>query len=508
MSQQPNILWIMSDQHNANCMGCAGHPDVRTPHLDRLAAEGVRFERAYCNNPICAPSRCSAISGQYPWTTGITGNRTHELDVPNPGTLPTVLRQMGYQTALVGKSHMIGRWDREGFEHIRYCDLCDADGGDPTTVAYFQHLIDNGLADDYDLGTRFEGQAGHRLHRFVSRIPLAHSLEVWTGDEALQFLGQRDRSRPFMMQVSFQRPHEPLCVPPEIADWYDPAKLHLPESAADYFERRFAGKPRFQQEYVSGGEMGYPYRPQGAEDLKGQMAYYFTLITLIDEQIGRIVAELKRTGDYENTIICYVADHGDFAGEHGLILKNLGIYESIHRTPFLLRYPGGPAGRVVGHLVELVDLFPTLMAAADLPSPRHCDGRSLLPLIAGRERGLDHTVCLYDFHAAQPCSIAVRSASHRLVLYPWQPQEIGELYDVQADPGELHNHWDDADYREVRLELTQQALAQLSRFSRRWSTRNDTDPRLWERPTTAMRVQEQGVAWSKLMAERRATTPA
>ena len=127
MNSRPNVLFLMSDQHNAGSLGCAGHSTVRTPNLDRIAASGVRFTRAYCNNPICAPSRVSFATGQYPHTHGILGNNNFELDDRNPDTLAAVFRRRGYQTAIIGKAHMVKRWDAEAYEHIRYCDLCDAD---------------------------------------------------------------------------------------------------------------------------------------------------------------------------------------------------------------------------------------------------------------------------------------------------------------------------------------------------------------------------------------------
>ncbi len=498
----PNILWLMSDQHHAGCLGAAERSEVRTPNLDRLAAQGVRFSRAYCNNPICGPSRCSAITGQYPHTTGITGNEIHELELEAPPTLPVVLRQAGYQTMLVGKAHMVRRWNEAGFEQIRYCDLCDSNDGDPRNVHYFQYLIDQGLADAYDLGSRLQGQTGHQLERFISEIPLRHHLETWTGDQAVELLQNRDSSRPFMMHLSFQRPHEPLGIPPECADFYDPDKLTLPASVRDYFERRFSGKPRFQQDYVNDAAMGYPYRPRDEADLRGQLAHYYTLITMIDQQIGRVLKELERQGELDNTVICYVADHGDFAGQHGLCLKNLGIYEAIHRIPFILAAPNGPRGVECKAMVELVDLYPTLLDAAGLAEliPETVEGTSRMPEAAGKREGAEHVVCEYDFNATQPYAVAVRSRTHRLVLYPWQPDEIGELYDHRNDPGELDNLWEQPQHVNTRLALTEQALAFVSRYRRRCSTRDD--PFRTAQPNARLLLQQRGAQWSSPQAQQ------
>ena len=345
----PNVLWLMSDQHNANCLGAAAHPDAVTPHLDDLAREGVRFARAYCNNPICGPSRACFITGQYPHTHGITGNAIHPYDATRPLTVAEVFRRAGYQTAIVGKAHLPKLWLQDGFKFRRYSDLCDAERDDPLSCDYFRYLVENDLADAYDQGALHPPHPGGReCAAFTSQIPLRHSLEVWTGEQSLQWLQNRDRERPFFLKVSFQRPHDPFAPSPESADFYDADALTLSPSARDFFERRFAGKPQWMQDYINGGVGGYPYRPQGEADLKRQLAAHLTLLTIVDQQIGRIVEHLKASGDWENTVVVYLSDHGDFAGEHGLCLKNFGIYESIHRIPFLLKLPGGPQGEVCG----------------------------------------------------------------------------------------------------------------------------------------------------------------
>jgi len=227
---RPNVLWIMSDQHNAGCLGCEGR-NVRTPNLDALAARGVRFSHAYCNNPICAPSRISFITGQYCHTHRHIGNNLYHYPQRNPNTLSAVARRQGYQTAMIGKAHMIGEWDREGFEYIRYCDLCDADRNDPLTCHYFKHLHDSGLVELYDQGTLPQYHPGKQTHWFVSPIPHEHSLEVWTAKQTVEFLEQRDRRRPFFVQMSFQRPHAPLSPSPERADMYSPEDIDIPSSA-------------------------------------------------------------------------------------------------------------------------------------------------------------------------------------------------------------------------------------------------------------------------------------
>ena len=507
MAKRPNILWILTDQHHADALGFVGRREVRTPNLDRLARDGVHFPRAYCNSPICGPSRCSMITGLYPRDTGITGNAIFEADLPPPasGTVATRLRESGYQSFLVGKGHMIRRWDVAGFERRSYSDLCDASGGDPATVGYFKHLIEHGLADEYDLGTRLPGQPGHGLEGWVSSLPEEHSVEAWAGREALAMLTERDRDRPFFMQLSFQRPHEPLCVPPERAEEYDPDAVRLPESSSDFFVRRFAGKPDGHRAYVTGGSGGYPYRPADEAALRRQLARYYTLITMIDERIGRVIEHLEAAGDYDDTLIVFTADHGDFAGDHGLMLKNLGLYESVHRVPLVVKPPssgaaggGGPGTRCEA-LVELVDVAPTLLAAAGLRPAPGLPGRDLLRVCGGAAPARSEVVCEFEFNAFQPYAVAVRSERHRLVLYPWQPGERGELYDHARDAGELENLIDDPDHQPVRLELTEAALAHTSRHRRLHTFAQDAQ----EPITLRTLVQNHGFKHSVLAATPR-----
>lgn len=493
-STPPNILWILSDQHHAGCLGHGERPEVRTPNLDALAQRGVRFSRAYCNSPICGPSRCSMITGQYPHTTGITGNHLHHLPLPTPETLPVVLRSLGYETMLIGKAHMVRAWNDAGFERLHYCDLCDSDDGDPRNVGYYQHLIDHGLHDSYDLGSRRPGQPGHGLEGWVSELPEAHSVEAWTGDTALSALRDRDPDRPFMMQLSFQRPHEPLCIPPERAEDYNPAALPLPDSATEFFDyppgHRWPTKPAFQRDYVNANQHGYPYRPKDHDDLRRQLARYYTLVTMIDHQIGRVLDHLEAAGRLQNTVVLYTADHGDFAGDHGLHLKNLGIYESIHRVPMILSYPGGPHGEQRDGLVELVDVYPTLLDAAGLAehTPDAVEGASMLPVARGEHPGKPHVVCEYDWNQHHRIGIGVRDARYRLNLYATQPG-VGELYDHDADPGETHNRYDDPTLRDERLRLTELALNHTAQYTRRVAFWDDRPP---DPVTPAYRVQVHG----------------
>ncbi|MGE9293608.1 MAG: sulfatase family protein, partial [Puniceicoccales bacterium] len=496
MHKPPNVLWIMSDQHHAECWEGGGRPNVRTPHLAELARTGIVYERAYCNNPICGPSRACFLTGQYAGNHGITGNSVQDFQGEADHNLGKHFREAGYETAMIGKAHLPAKWIREGFDHVRLCDLADSEPDDPRSVAYFDYLVRNGLGDAYDLGSLPPEHPGSSMRAFTSDIPLEHSVEVWTGNEGVDFLKNRDPDKPFFVQMSFQRPHDPYSPSPESEGMYNPDELELPGNVNEIWEQHFAGKPAFQREYVENTMRGYPYVPSDVADLKRQLAAYYTLITIIDEQIGRVIAELDKQGIIDETIIVYHADHGDFAGEHGLMLKNMGIYEAIHRIPFILRYPGCQPGRQTG-LVESVDLFPTLCALAGLPLPGTLDGK----VIAGdNATSSNQVICEWDWgRSPQSRTAAVRTPTHRLVYYRDAPED-GELYHTAEDPEEVHNRYHDDAVRSVRDDLQQRLLNHLLSANRRLDIPHDQAVFHGSR-SISKRIQKHFEKWSEVSAE-------
>ena len=478
MNHRPNILLLMSDQHNANCLGVNGNPVVRTLNLDALAARGANFTSAYCNNPICAPSRLCLHTGQYVHTHRHFGNNIFEFDDRNPNTLGAQLRRYGYQTAIIGKGHMIRQWDEEAFEHRRYCDLCDADHNDPTTNHYFAYLCEHGLAHLYEEGSPGPELAHTQDGSGPARLPYEHSIEHWTGDETLQFLRNRDQRRSFFCHMSFERPHAPIAPAPEHWDRYNPDDIILPDSACDYIERDFVGKPQFMRELLSGG-YSYPLATKDTARLKRCIASYYTLITAIDEEIGRVLDYLASTDELDDTIVVYLADDGDFAGEHGLFHKNLGIYESIHRVPLIMSWPGGPAGRRISGLVESIDIFPTLCELAEVPVPETVEGSSFLPVVEGESDGKPEAIAEWDDFVTGSRTYALRTPRYRLVYY--NRTIGGELYDHDSDPGEIENVWDNPDYTQVRSQLVERLLERGGQFQVKTDFASDQEIRRRQR---------------------------
>jgi len=508
----------MSDQHNAGCVGYRNHPNVRTPNLDALAADGVDFLSAFSNNPICAPSRICFMTGQYVHTHGFVGNWNRDWPDPNPDSMGSVFRMHGYQTALIGKSHMVRRWDADGFEYVQYTDLCDADPRDPLGHHYFSYLHERGLADLYEEGTPKPGQQTTMDGSAPAKLPYEHSIEAFTGERTLDFLQGRDPDRPFFIHMSFQRPHAPIAPAREHFDMYNPEEMVLPESAYDYFENRFHGKPRFMVERLKDG-CGYPLADPDPGRLKRCLASYYALITAIDSEIGRVLDALKTSGEYENTVIVYTADHGDFAGEHGLFHKNFGIYDSIHRIPFLIKPPATlrepTAGTTVPGIVESVDLYPTLCDLCGVPMPAGREGMSLVPLLrhgcGGVEQGdtvqssaesiaripaegKPEAFCEWDW--AMGRISAVRTRDFRLVFYG--ALDEGELYDHRTDPDETKNLWHDPGYRDIRLDLVERLLQFTLAYRTLSNASTDREKHQSERYTAGEQLQKHRKYWSDL----------
>jgi len=462
MSKRPNVLWLMSDQHNAGCTGYANHPNVKTPNLDSIAADGVEFTNAFCNNPICSPSRVSFFTGQYMHTHRMFGNDHSEYPNPNPDTLACLFRRYGYQAGLFGKSHMTRRWDEDAFERIRYVDLTDAKRGDPRTVHYFDYLVAHGLADLYEDGSAKDGQEYTLDGSGPAHLPYEHSLERFTSNETLKFLEERDESRPFFVHMSFERPHAPIAPAAEHFDMYDPEDMVLPDSACDWFESGFAGKPEFMRKTLEGGH-DYPQADPDPNRLKRTLASYYALITVIDMEIGRVLKKLDEMGELENTVIFYTADHGDFAGEHGLFHKNFGLYESIHRIPFLLKWPGGPKGAKCAEIVESIDFYPTLCELCNIPMPEGREGISLVDVAKGTSTGKDAAFIEWEWIEHGRKISGIRTKEFRLSYYGGK--EGGELYDRRVDPGETRNLWDNPEYAPDRLRLTEQLMDFTLKYS-------------------------------------------
>jgi len=233
-------------------------------------------------------------------------------------------------------------------------------------------------------------------------------------------------------------------------------------------------------------------------ECKKALAHHFALVTCIDMEIGRVLDYLEETGELDNTVIVYSADHGDFAGDHGTCDKNIGIYESIHRIPFLLNYPGAPAGVTRDGIIESVDMFPTLCELAGVPAPSTIEGESVLPVAEGASAGKAEAICEWVYPPPQCNTNAIRTQRYRLVFYS---HEIGgELYDHDTDPYEMYNRWDDPDYRDARMELMERLYDRVNQYARRSDRETDKAASYRDRFTERELLQRRNKKWSQIQA--------
>lgn len=496
MSGKANILFIMVDQINADCLSAVNSRHiVKTPNLDRLAASGVLFENAYCNNPICAPSRLSIVAGQYPHSTRLFGNRCFTLDDANGNTIGAHFRRAGYQTALIGKGHMIKKWDDEAYEHIRYCDLCDSLPDDPLSNHYFKFLAENGVADDYEDGGLPDGHECRSRGYATAKLPYKCSNEHWTGNEAAKFLENRDEERPFLLHLSFERPHPHWMPSPEHSSMYDYKDVKLGDDAGEWFSEKWRGKPVFLAE-----KAGETMRDMTEDDVRKALAAHYALITVIDEEIGKVMKVLEDNGDLENTVVVFTADHGEFAGDHGLIFKNIGIYESIQRVPFIISYPGCEKNKRNGSIIELVDVFPTLCELAGIELPEDIDGISIVPELKNKRRGKKYALCEWDYSSPQERVNSIRTERFRLTYYNYR--HGGELYDHHNDPHELKNLWDEPEYKDVVFELMQKLFDEVNKYKRKTDIAADRIVAEKHKDKKAFKIHKFASTWSQVNKER------
>jgi choline-sulfatase len=390
----PNILLVMSDQHRADMMGCAGDPSMRTPSLDALASEGVRFSRVSCQGPLCMPSRASFMTERYVRDHGVYTNS--EEIAPDSPTYVRALREAGYHTALLGKAHlyldeklsvthidqMAPRLQALGFAEV-------FETGDkfvsPIPSRYTDYLAAQGLLDTYkrhiaDRSYQGENEDGQNATKCVPMwdstpmpIPLSSYVDAWHGMEAVRWIERYERAEPFFLFVGFPGPHDPWDAPAEAVRRYDGVDISMPRSTR---------RPAIDGTGRYGGLLNAFLWVSDSESMsddaiRGMRTSYAADISVIDGAVGAMVDALGRRGLLDDTLIVYTSDHGEMAGSHGLMSKCV-LYEPSVRVPLIIRPPGGGAPGVVTSLVEQLDVPATLREIAGAPALPGSEGRSLL----------------------------------------------------------------------------------------------------------------------------------
>lgn len=465
MTHRTNMLFLMTDQHRVDTLGCYGNPLVHTPHLDAIAAAGTRLDAHFTPSAICTPARASLLTGVLPFRHKLLAN--YERNVGYAEELSDEftpfsrrLRDAGYNVGLEGKWH-VGKKrgpGEFGFDGPHY-------PGWHNPIAHPQYrawLAERGLPEpatsEEVRGTFPNGEPGNLLAGTLNQ-PADATFEHFLTDRTIAWLEQygadyHRQGRPFFMATHFFGPHLPYLLPREYLEMYDPGEIQLPASAAETFE----GKPLVQQRYSE----HWTHDTLAPETRRWLIAAYWGYVTLIDEQVGRLIEALQRLELWDSTAVSFSADHGEFTGAHRLHDKGPAMYDDIYRIPGLLRVPGGPAGVESDDFTSLVDLTATILDLAGVDPDSEADGRSLLPITRGETPAdwrQDITAEFHGHHFPHPQRM-LRTPSHKLIV---NPESVNELYDLVADPDELHNRYVDPAYREVRDDLLHRLYEQLRR---------------------------------------------
>jgi choline-sulfatase len=431
---RPNLLVIMSDQHAARWCGYAGDPTVRTPNLDRLAEAGVVFRNAYCNSPLCVPSRMSFLTGRQVQNIGIWDN--HTILASEVETFAHVLRRSGYDVVLNGKMHFRGPDKLRGF---RAQLSADPAGDDPNSFPIPR----------WREGGRLElaPHIGREL-RFGEGIGKKEDYEAEAA--AIEYLGQPERrEQPWAMVVGIYAPHPPWQAQREYLDQYSLDSVPLPHLPPGHAENQHPVHRRKRELWQKA--------PFPDDMVRGARHTYFALTTRVDDQIGRILAALARSGQAENTLVVYTSDHGELLGEHALWNKSSLLEESAH-VPMIFSWPGTlPSGRNVEECVSLVDLTATLLSAGGGTGSIPLDGRDLLPVATGGPADRDgEAICEhYGTWTDRPIAM-LRRGRYKLHL---SHEEAPQLYDLQHEPGEFNDLAASALHASVLEELTRSLTA-------------------------------------------------
>ena len=450
----PNILLIIGDDHAGGTLGIDGDPRRATPCLDRLATQGVRFDRAFCNAPLCTPSRQTLITGRLPHATGVS-----RLTSKLPETETTIgdwLGDIGYDTAAYGKMHFNREDLKHGFQdrldvadYARYLKSHPPKGGD--------HRVPwHPFKDPASVWLNAEGRS--------SGLPRESMDSAYFVDRATEFFqGRIGRKEPFLMVVGLYEPHSPFKFPDGWPKVFRPEEFTVPPvSKSDLLEmpKVFAGlKPK---------------------EIQGIQAAYFTAISYVDAEIGRLVDALDASGLAEDTIVVYLGDNGYMRGDHGRFEKHC-LYEPAVRVPLIFRWKGHlPEGRRVTEMVELVDVLPTLFQLSEQPAPPNLHGRSFVDPLKGKTNAKGRSVVFSEYLEDEEAM--VRSERYKLIVGTGSrrrqdgydtgrplPGPYEKLFDLQTDPGEASNLIEKPELSGIRQDLEARLLDRLAH------TRNPDD---------------------------------
>jgi len=489
IAERPNIVLITSDQHRGDCFGFEGR-SVKTPHLDALALEGTHFSRCITPNAVCQPARASLLTGLLPRTHGVSDNGI-DLDprMADDG-FAAAFAHAGYRTGFVGKAHfsthhtfaptgspecrstiptLPADWHGPyaGFDHVETMVLGHyartTPKPPPDALHYERWLYADGHGEDKvaHWQTRLPPDV-EAPHTWNSGLPCPWHTSTWVGDRSVAYV-EAHADEPFVLWASFPDPHTPFDCPEPWSRLHDPDEVEVPVHPERDFDRRpwwharsQQGVPELADETLRRHRAEYSrVRPPDETRIRHLVANYYGMIALIDHNVGRILSALSARGLAENTLVVFTADHGEWLGDHGLLLKGPMLYEGLLRVGCIARGPGVAAGAVIDEPISTLDLVPTFYDVAGVAVPRALHGRNLARLLRGEPETRDFAFSEWDLRPSRcgdPLELrTVRTASAKLTLEALSG--AGELYCLAEDPHEMENRFDDPGCAALRREL-------------------------------------------------------
>lgn len=489
---KPNFLVFVTDEMQSFSLGCNGNHDVKTPNIDKIAEEGTNFQRAYCNNSVCMPSRASMITGLTPRQHGCLTNGT--ILPENMPTLPQILGDNGYRTHSVGKLHLQpfgslredGKkifswedrdlWDRgqikqlpENYYGFQTTDFIGAHGagcfGD-----YKNWLQENhpGVYDKYKKENSYKSIKSKSVNGWGMEVPQELHYNNWIADSCIEFLDDLEQEQNFFLWCSFPDPHLPFASCKPYSEMYDPDSLTL---KANWNE--MTGELRHLQERRKTNKK-YDF---DEDDLRAITAQTYGMISHIDDNVGRIMNYLEQNKLSQNTVVVFMSDHGEYLGSHHLVTKDVWPWEELLRVPFIWKTPENiTEDNICDETVSLLDFVPTIIDYADIDEEefdirgyRHADklglpGRSLRETLENGEKLISKPAIVeYDEDWAVGPVYRTRTLvadKYKITIYA--NNGGGILVDLEDDPEELNNLWDDPDYSHIKCELITRLLKQLT----------------------------------------------
>jgi len=507
-TKKPNFLFIITDQQRADWLGCMGHPVVRTPNIDSIALQGTAFEDFHVALPVCMPNRASLMTGRMPSVNGLRYNGCALSRKAN--TFVDVLSVGGYRTASIGKSHLqpftgkepVGQekdtierlipeaWKSEGKPYLSEepSSFKDAEETEFETPYYgFQH-VDMVTGHGYDCGGHY-GQWFRKtypnwkdLHDRKNELPHNYSCAqafrtavpeeayptTWIGDRAVNYINESaSHDEPFFAFVSFPDPHHPFNPPGKYWDMYSPDEfsVDLPYAAHKNPTPPMEEVTRLWEAGEAGSIPTFAFRASD-EHVKEAKALTAGMITMIDDQVGRLLQSLKDSGQYENTVIVFTSDHGDYLGDFNMMLKGPLKLGSITRVPMIWSDPSSRTAVRTDTMGSTIDLSASILDRAGLAPYNGMQGRSFLESLSGNKPHRDEVLIEFNNQGPRmgmttvPRVRTLRSKTWRLSVYAGE--DWGELYNLQKDPNETHNLWDEPNAREAKLAMSLRLVEHLA----------------------------------------------